>query len=172
MNLKKLNILLADDDTDDCYFLKEALEELPLPTQFTSVHDGEQLMQLLTDERNKLPDMLFLDLNMSRKNGFECLSEIKSNDKLKHLPVIIYSTSFHNKIAEMLYKSGATYYISKPSEISRLKKTVQQIITSIAQGNVSQPAKENFILTTERRNYQKFFWFSDFFSIPLTKKLN
>ena len=172
MNVKKLNILLADDDTDDCYFLKEALKELPLPTQLTSVHDGEKLMQLLTEERNELPDMLFLDLNMPRKNGFECLSEIRSNGKLKQLPVIIYSTSFHNKIAEMLYKSGATYYISKPSEISRLKKTVQQIIISIAEGNISQPAKENFVVTSERKSYQKFFWFSDYFSIPFSEKIN
>ena len=172
MNLKILKILLADDDTDDCYFLKEALKELPLPTQLTSVHDGELLMQLLTKENNELPDMLFLDLNMPRKNGFECLAEIRRNDKLKQLPVIIYSTSFHNKIAEMLYKNGATYYISKPSEISPLKKTVQQIITSIAEGNISQPAKENFVLTVERKNYQQLFWFNDFFSIPFTETFN
>ncbi len=164
MNLKQLNILLADDDTDDCYFLKEALKELSLPTQLTSVHDGEQLMQLLTKETEELPDILFLDLNMPRKNGFECLSEIRLNEKLKQLPVIIYSTSFHNKIAEMLYKKGATYYISKPSEIVQLKKTVRQIITHIAHGNVSQPAKENFVLTEERKNYQNFSWFNDFFT--------
>ena len=164
MNVKHLNILLADDDTDDCYFLKEALKELPLPMQLISVQDGEQLMQLLTKETDEPPDVLFPDLNMPRKNGFECLSEIRHNEKLKQLPVIIYSTSFHNKIAEILYKKGATYYISKPSEIVKLKKTVQQIITHIAQGNISQPAKENFVITVERKNYKPFFWFNDFFT--------
>ena len=164
MNLKQLNILLADDDTDDCYFLNEALKELSLPTQLTTVYDGEQLMQLLTKETVELPDVLFVDLNMPRKNGFECLTAIRLNEKLKQLPVIIYSTSFHNKIAEILYKKGATYYISKPSEIVQLKKTVRQIITHIAHGNVSQPAKENFVLNVEQKNYQHFFWFSDFFS--------
>jgi CheY-like chemotaxis protein len=80
-----LNILLADDDIDDCIFFKEAVEELLIPTVFTIVHEGEQLMQLLTKEATDLPDVLFLDLNMPRKNGFECLSEIKDNKKLNQL---------------------------------------------------------------------------------------
>ena len=166
------NILLADDDTDDCYFLNEALKEFTLPTHLTTVHDGEQLMQQLTKETNELPDVLFLDLNMPRKNGFECLSEIKLNKRLKKLPVIIYSTSFHTKIAEMLYVNGANYYISKPTEISQLKKTVQQIITHIAQGNISQPVKEDFILTTERKNYQSLSWFNESFAIPFAQTFN
>jgi CheY-like chemotaxis protein len=164
-----INILLADDDTDDCYFLKEALLESPLPNRLTVVHDGEQLMEQLTKETNELPHVIFLDLNMPRKNGFECLSEIKFNKKLNALPVIVYSTSFHYKIAKMLYENGAAYYISKPAEISELKKTVHQIITDIAQGNISQPVKENFVLTAERKNYQKISWFNNFFTIPFAE---
>ena len=80
MSLKQLNILLADDDLDDCLFFKEALEGMPVNTHLTAVHDGEQLMQLLANEKIKLPDILFLDLNMPRKNGFECLTEIKQNN--------------------------------------------------------------------------------------------
>jgi CheY-like chemotaxis protein len=172
MNLKQLNILLADDDTDDCYFLREVLKEFSIPTRLTAVHDGEKLMQLLTNEATELPDVLFLDLNMPRKNGFECLSEIRLNEKLNRLPVIIYSTSFHSEIANILYKNGANYYISKPSEIFRLKKTVQQVINLIAEGNISQPVKENFVLTVERKNYRNLFWFNDFFSIPFAKNSN
>src|ERR1035437_1575999 len=167
-----INILLADDDTDDCLFFKEALKEFPLSTNLIAVHDGEQLMQLLTNETNELPRVLFLDINMPRKNGFECLSEIKGNKKLKDIPVIMYSTSFHKKIADMLYKNGANYYVSKPSEISQLKKTVQQMITLIAQGDISQPTKENFVLTTERRNYKTHFWFNSFFTIPFSENFN
>jgi CheY-like chemotaxis protein len=169
MSIKQLNILLADDDADDCYFIEEALNEFSLSTHLTAVHNGEDLMQLLANETNELPDVLFLDLNMPRKNGFECLAEIRNNKRFKQLPVIIYSTSFHKEIATMLYNNGANYYISKPSEISHLKKTVQDIITHIAEGNISQPAIENFVLTVERRNYQKFFWFKDFFVIPFSR---
>src|SRR5580698_1127062 len=97
-----LNIMLADDDPDDRYFFEEALRDFPLPTQLTVVHDGEQLIQLLTNEVNELPHILFLDLNMPRKNGFECLSEIKTSEKLKQLPVIVFSTSFEQEVVNML----------------------------------------------------------------------
>jgi len=167
MNVKQFNILLADDDTDDCGFISEALKEFTLPTRLTTVQDGEELMQLLTKESQEFPDVIFLDLNMPRKNGFECLSEIRNNEKLKQIPVIIYSTSFHMEIANLLYTKGANFYISKPVEISRLKKSVQDIITRIAAGDISQPPKEDFVLTIERRNYQKLYWFNDFFNIPL-----
>ncbi|MBC8110037.1 MAG: response regulator [Verrucomicrobia bacterium] len=88
-----LNLLLADDDKDDRFFFEEALEELQVSIHLTTVNDGEQLTQLLIQQMtklpNQLPDVLFLDLNMPRKNGFECLAEIKRTKKLQHLPVII-----------------------------------------------------------------------------------
>jgi len=149
MNLKKLNILLADDDIDDCEFFKEALEELMISTDLTSVHDGEQLMQLLTNETNELPDILFLDLNMPRKNGFECLTEIKLSKKLQELPVIIFSTSFEQEVVNLLFKNGAQHFIRKPSEFSQFKKIIQQSLTIIAQGTISQTTQENFVLTIQ-----------------------
>ncbi len=145
-----LNILLADDDIDDCIFFKEAVEELLIPTSFRIVHEGEQLMQLLTNEAAELPDVLFLDLNMPRKNGFECLAEIKGNKKLSQLPVIIFSTSLEQEVVNQLYKNGAQYFIRKPAEFSQFKKIIQQTITIIAKGNISQPARENFVLTVEK----------------------
>ena len=149
MSSKHLNLLLADDDTDDCIFFKEALEKLPLSTHLTTVHNGEQVMQLLTKETNELPHVLFLDLNMPRKNGFECLLEIKLNKKLKQLPVIIFSTSFEQEVGNLLYKNGAQYYIRKPAEFSQLKKIIHQALKLIAQENILQPTKENFVLTVQ-----------------------
>ncbi len=156
MKLKQLNILLADDDTDDCLFFKVALEELLLPTHLTTVHDGEQLMQLLTNETNELPHVLFLDINMPRKNGKECLAEIKLNNKLKHFPIIMFSTSFEKEVVNLLYNSGAQYFIRKHSDFSQCKKVIQQTLTLIMKnmlaseaGNVSQPSRENFVLTVQ-----------------------
>ena len=149
MRLNQLNILLADDDLDDCLFFKDALEDMPVYTKFTAVHDGEQLMQLLTHEKNGLPDILFLDLNMPRKNGFECLTEIRQNKKLKGLPVVIFSTSFEQEVVNMLYHNGAHFFIRKPSEFSLFKKIILHTLTLIMPGNVSRPAKENFVLTIE-----------------------
>lgn len=149
MKLKQLSILLADDDTDDCLFFREALTEFAIPTQLVVVNDGEQLMDLLINETPKLPDILFLDLNMPRKNGFECLSEIKLSNQLKSLPVIIFSTSFEQEVVSLLYKNGAHYFIRKPSEFSQFKKIIHESLTLMAQGNISQPKKENFVLTVQ-----------------------
>ena len=149
MSLKQLNILLADDDLDDCLFFKEALEGMPVNTHLTAVHDGEQLMQLLANEKIKLPDILFLDLNMPRKNGFECLTEIKQNKKLKDLPVVIFSTSFEQEVVNLLYDNGAHFFIRKPSEFASFKKIILYTLTLIMLENVSKPAKENFVLTLE-----------------------
>ena len=72
------NILLADDDQDDCLLFKEALDELAITVQLTAVQNGEELMQLL-NKAEILPDLMFLDLNMPRKNGMECLFAIKQS---------------------------------------------------------------------------------------------
>ena len=69
MNNSTLNLLLADDDADDCMFFKEALEELPVAAKLITVNDGVQLMNHLINENSQLPDALYLDLNMPRKNG-------------------------------------------------------------------------------------------------------
>jgi CheY-like chemotaxis protein len=83
-----LNLLLADDDHDDCIFFKAALGGIDQQLNLTVVNDGVELMEFLSSQTGPLPDVLFLDLNMPRKNGFECMNEIKSNEKLKTLPVI------------------------------------------------------------------------------------
>lgn len=148
MNLKQLNILHADDDSDDCLLFKEALEELNLPTNHSAVHDGDQLMQYLKNEAHELPDVLFLDLNMPRKGGSECLSEIKFSERLKQLTIVIFSTSAEPDVVKTLYKNGAHYYIKKPSDFTKFKKIIQQtFVTLIAQKNISQPLQEHFMLT-------------------------
>ena len=147
MSLKHLNILLADDDPDDCLFFKEALAGSLLTTHLTTVPDGEYLMEMLMNSTDAISDVLFLDLNMPRKNGFECLSEIKLNSKLKSLPVIVFSTSFEQEVVNLLYDNGAQYFIRKPSEFSQFKKIIQQAITLIAEEGQSQPTKENFVVT-------------------------
>ncbi len=127
-SLKQLNILLADDDADDCNFFKEALEELQLSVNLTTVHGGDELMKLLTNETNELPHVLFLDINMPRKNGFECLSEIKQNEKLKDLPVVIFSTSSSQDNINRVFKIGAHIYIRKPGDFSQLMQVIHHAL--------------------------------------------
>ena len=88
----KLNhIFLAEDDADDRMLFEDALKELSIPTQLTLANDNLELMsklEILTT--HPPPQVIFLDLNMPRKNGFECLTEIRQTSKLKDIPVVIF----------------------------------------------------------------------------------
>lgn len=140
-----LQILLADDDPDDRFFFDLVLKDLPIPTQLITVEDGVQLMDYLIKHSARLPDVLFLDLNMPRKNGSECLTEIKGNTKLKDLPVIIYSTSLHEDVADILYKKGAHYYIRK-TDMLELKKILNYTLQLMLKDNFTRPKRDKFIL--------------------------
>lgn len=139
-------VLLADDDSDDRFFFARTLSELPIPTQLTTVEDGEQLMNYLSVNHSTLPDILFLDLNMPKKNGVECLSEIKSTEQLKLLPVVIISTSVHEDAANLIYNGGAHYYVRK-TDIADLKKNLHHVLTLLAKNKFFRPARSKFILS-------------------------
>ena len=145
MYLKQLNILLADDDIDDCHFFKEALEALPLNTKLEIVHDGDQLMSYLATNEDQPPHVLFLDINMPRKNGFECLSEIKHNDKLKDLPVVMFSTSNAQDKIDILFKTGADVYIRKPANFAQLVQVINHALP-IAAENIFSNGKLKYVL--------------------------
>jgi CheY-like chemotaxis protein len=128
MSLKSLNVLLADDDNDDCHFFKNALEDLPLLTHLTIVHDGEQLMNYLSEHSDNLPDIIFLDLSMPRKNGLECLSEIKKDVKLKDLSLVMLSTSNSKDTISNVFRMGANIYIHKPGDFAQLKQVINHAL--------------------------------------------
>jgi len=146
MDLAKPNLLLADDDIDDCIFFKEVLDEMQIPTNLTIINNGVELITYLFKNSNNLPDVLFLDLNMPLKNGFECLSELRKDEKLKHLPVIIFSTSFNIEVVNSLYEKGANYYVRKPAEFIKLKKVVQLVLDLVSKKNHITSSKEDFVL--------------------------
>ncbi|MEO6489370.1 MAG: response regulator [Ferruginibacter sp.] len=148
MENKRFNLLLADDDIDDCTFFKDALEDLSIYATLSIVNDGVKLMDFLSSSLPNLPDILFLDLNMPRKGGFECLSEIKANDKLKHLPVIIFSTSLDMGIVNLLYQNGAQHYICKPGGYIILKKVILEAITLTPYNTSLLPPRDKFIIQT------------------------
>jgi CheY-like chemotaxis protein len=144
-------IFLADDDEDDCLLFQEALNEISFHTRLVTARDGEKLMNQLGEDG--LPDVLFLDLNMPRKDGFQCLLEIKQDEKFKHLPVIIFSTSFQPDAVNTLYENGAQYYVRKPSNFEHFRKVIHYVLTILAKTspskNMLQPAKEQFVLEPE-----------------------
>jgi len=141
-----LQVLLADDNIDDRYFFEIILRAFPGPTQLVMVEDGEKLMTYLSENSNNLPDVLFLDLNMPGKNGSECLSEIKNNPELKHLPVIIYSAAVHNDVADQLYNKGAHYYFRK-TDMIEIQNVLHHVLALLIKNNFERPTRQRFVLS-------------------------
>ena len=125
-----INILLADDDADDRFFFEEVLNEISLTTSLKAVPDGVSLMQFFC-KATELPDVLFLDINMPRKGGCECLQEIRKDSRLSSMVVVMYSTSFNPTVIKSLRENGANYYIRKPGEFSTLKRVILNVLSLI-----------------------------------------
>ncbi len=141
-----LNILLADDDESDRFLFKEAFEEMKVKTNVYTVNDGLQLMEYLSQENVPLPHLLFLDLNMPRKNGLECLKEIRSIEKLKDISIAIYSTSASEKDIEETFLFGANVYIQKPSDFSELKHVLHKAVMTAFVYQEPPFNKANFLM--------------------------
>ena len=141
-----LHILLADDDDDDRLFFKDAIGEVKVKTVVNMVNDGVELMDYLINADTRLPNLIFLDLNMPRKDGMECLKEIRSNHKLKDLTIAIYSTSGLEKDIEETFVRGANIYIKKPNDFEELKSILDKVININWQYHTSGFNKENFLL--------------------------
>ena len=141
------DILLADDDPDDCMFFKEALDELGVAASFTTVNNGVELIHFLESKtEQQFPDILFLDLNMPRKSGLECLSELKQHKKFKKIPVIMYSTSANPEVMDSIYDKGAQYYIRKPADFKNLKATLYKALCLSHEIKSLQPPRESFMI--------------------------
>jgi CheY-like chemotaxis protein len=137
--IQPLNILLAEDDLEDQFFFENVLSELPVPTKLTKFNDGEQLMRYLIRNSSNInsTDILFLDLSMPHKTGYECLIEIKENVELKDLKVVMFTCSFARDIEfEMnlintLTRMGAVGFIRKPDSFEELKNLIETILNRL-----------------------------------------
>ena len=145
MNHDALHILLADDDEDDRLFFKDAIEEVRVKTIIKTLNDGVELMKYLVEPNVQLPNLVFLDLNMPRKNGVECLQEIRNNPNLKHLSVAIYSTSALQKDIQETFTNGANIYIRKPTDFDELKNILERVLTINWQYYAANIKEGNFL---------------------------
>lgn len=146
MTAEYINICLADDDQDDRLFFTEAFDELKIKTKVNTFNDGVELMNYLNDDNSVLPNVLFLDLNMPKKNGVECLLEIKKNKKFNDIAIAIYSTSSSEEHIEETFINGANIYIKKPSDFESLKKILAEVVTINWQYHTSGLNKDNFLM--------------------------
>ena len=142
-----IQVLLADDDEVARLLFQHAFKEIKLKTEVQLVYDGVELMEYLSQEGAMKPHVLFLDLNMPRKNGMDCLDEIRLDESLKDIAVVIYSTSASDEDIEETFVRGANVYIRKPNNFNELKKILEKVITINWQYHTSGLNKENFLLS-------------------------
>jgi len=123
------DIILAEDDEDDRLLFLDAMGDIANDVPVQVAVNGDELMQMLK-ARVHSPEMIFLDLNMPVKDGFQCLEEIKADDKLKDTTVVILTTSRNPADISRAYTLGATLFVTKPVDFSALQSTIRNIINS------------------------------------------
>jgi CheY-like chemotaxis protein len=147
VNNKPVQVLLAEDDADDRELFIEAFSVVDAAIQVKTVDTGEKLIDHLNNTVS-FPDWIFLDLNMPKKNGVECLQEIKDNEKIRRIPVIIYTTSVNAKDVDATYEGGASCFIRKPNSFTELTHLLKKLITSSSLNPSLPVIKGNFVLNS------------------------
>lgn len=122
-----ISLLIIDDDADDRNFFIEAVKEVDQQIECITANDGQQAIDLLKNALC-LPDLIFLDLRMPRLGGKKCLLEIKNDERLKSIPVIIYTTSKRIEESKDLKEIGAVHFISKPSNPQEIYYLVSLVL--------------------------------------------
>jgi two-component system, chemotaxis family, response regulator Rcp1 len=116
-----IHILLVEDNEGDILLTMEAFEEAKTDTTLSVVRDGKEALDYINQEGKyanvKMPNLLLLDVNLPKKNGYEVLKFMKGTDSLKHIPIIMLTTSSSEKDINLAYSNHANCYITKPVEV-------------------------------------------------------
>jgi CheY-like chemotaxis protein len=123
-----VTFFLIDDDDDDQMIFLTALEGISQTIDCKYANDGITALEKLNIDTSFIPDYIFLDLNMPRMNGKECLVEIRKIDRLKQVPTFIYSTSVDPRMVEEVKQFGATDVIIKPTSINALTNILKNLL--------------------------------------------
>lgn len=122
-----MNCLFVDDDIDDQEIFAFALQELDKSVSLVTAGNGIEALEMLKADKTFIPDCIFLDLNMPRMNGKECLPEIRKLAWLKDVPIFIYTTSSEEKDRLDAKMLGATDFMVKESSLDRLKRSLNDL---------------------------------------------
>lgn len=130
MNKEKI-VLIIDDDEDDRSLFFDAVKEVDIDITCMTARDGQEALDLLRSGQAALPDFIFLDLNMPRLNGKQCLTEIKKDSRLHHIPIIIYTTTKRAEDVEEVKKLGASRFLTKPALFSDICEAISSVFSSL-----------------------------------------
>jgi len=131
MNEREIEILLVEDNPGDARLTKEALKEAQVRNRLNHIGDGVEALAFLRRQGQYAtahrPDLILLDLNLPRKDGREVLAEIKADERLKCIPVVVLTTSQAEEDIARAYNLNANCYVSKPIDLDQFIKVVQTI---------------------------------------------
>lgn len=129
--MKRFNILLVEDNQGDVLLTQEAFEESGDNCQLFVVNDGQEAINFLERippyAHVDSPKLILLDINLPKINGHEVLRYIKSNSNLKHIPVIMLTTSSSEKDISACYSNYANCYITKPNDVADFFKIIENV---------------------------------------------
>jgi CheY-like chemotaxis protein len=120
-------ILLADDDDDDRMFFENAVRETDSNLKVITYADGFELVRKISSVGN--PGILFLDINMPKMNGLQCLLELRRQGKYDTLPIVIFSTSASYDLINKFYDAGANAFIVKPNDFNQWRSIIGKAIS-------------------------------------------
>ena len=131
MRIKPIEILLAEDNPGDARLTVEGFKDAKVKNNITVVEDGTEALAYLRHEgpyaNAVLPDLILLDLNMPRKGGREVLAEIKADEKLRHIPVLVFTVSSADKDIIAAYNLQANAFITKPIDLDEFLTVVKSL---------------------------------------------
>ncbi|HYG16930.1 MAG TPA: response regulator [Bacteroidia bacterium] len=131
-------ILIVDDDHEDRELLEEAIHEIDSSIKCRTATDGREALALLQN-MDDAPDMIFLDLNMPKINGKQCLNEIKKTERFNTVPVIIYTTSKLSEDIAETRNMGASCFITKPNTYRELRTSIVSLISNLKSPKNREP---------------------------------
>ncbi|WP_035694510.1 response regulator [Flavobacterium soli] len=138
----EFTIFYTDDDAEDLEFFTEVTNAIGDHLNLVTQDNGKKLLHDLENPPPN-PHIVFLDLNMPGISGFDVLQQLRSSDDFKNLPIVIFSTSSDERVIAKSRELGASYYVSKPTDFSLLKKTIQHALS--INWDTFIPSKENFV---------------------------
>lgn len=139
-----ITIFYADDDADDLEFFRDVTTAIDKKIELFTHENGNQLLVAVRNPPPS-PQIIFLDLNMPGKDGFEVLKELKSAEEYKNIPVVIFSTSNDQGNIIKSKELGANLYITKPNSFAKFQKSIEHTLS--INWEAFKPSLENFLYT-------------------------
>ena len=148
MNMKTKNenwdVLLAEDDNDDVLSFELAMKEMPFSFILRNAENGDMLFVLL---KERIPDILFLDILLPCRDGVSCIIEIRKNQDYNHMPVVMFTSMQSPEYIHECFKNGANFYLLKSNSIHELSEKLTKIFSIDWKNFMFYPQKEQFVLS-------------------------